>query len=322
MRPPPKTVPGTGLSVFPYLLLVTFSVVLFLYWDGPLWAAKRETSHVMRFLVSYVAVIPAATGLLFLARRFTWSHLTAATCSTWAIKLMFTSTVYLAIARGTALIPVPAPLPQASSTGGFTGYEYHAAKGEFARGTVKGAVVLKDLPAMGAVVLVDKPLPGAELADAKGPLHLWVGGSHYSETIYLGQVGQDLDIDNKDPLLHTFHLYDRGRAVSNVPVPAGDKPRALPTPEPGVYEARCDNHATERAAMIIVDHPYIVRADTTGQFNLDNVPVGPVNLVVVFRASEKEPMSLVRRVTARVEASETTVVHIDLSTPEVAEERL
>ena len=322
MRPSPKTVPGTGLSPLPYILLVTFSVVLFLYWGGPLWAAQRETSHVMRFLVSYAAVIPAAAGLLLLARRFTWSHLTAATASTWAIKLMFTSTVYLAIARGTALIPVPAPLPQSSSTQTGTTYEYHAVKGEFANGTVKGAVVLKDTPASGAVVLIDKPLPGAELADAAGPLHLWVGGSRYSEMIYLGQVGQDLDIDNKDPLLHTLHLYDRGRTAHNVPVPAGEKPRSLQMPEPGVYEMRCDTHVTERAAMVIVDHPYIVRADVGGQFTLNHVPVGPVNLVVVFRSSEKETTTLVRRVSARVEASETTVVHIDLSTPEVAEERL
>ena len=76
------------------------------------------------------------------------------------------------------------------------------------------------------------------------------------------------------------------------------------------------------ATVVIVDHPYIVRAGSGGEFTLTDVPVGPVTLIVVFRASEKESTSLVRRVTARVEASETTVVHIDLSTPEVGEERL
>lgn len=322
MRPPTKTVPGTGLSPVPYLLLVIFSVVLFLFWDGPLWTAKREASHVMRFLVSYAAVIPAAALLLLAARRFTGSHLVAATASTWAIKLMFTSTVYLVIARGTAHIPVAAPLPPSSSTQATSGWEYRPAKGQFAHGAIKGAVVLGKTPAPGAVVLVERPLPGAELADAKGPLHLWVGGGRYSENVYLGQVDQDLAIDNKDPSLHTLHLYERGRTVSNVPVPATDKPHPLVTPDPGVYEARCDTHPTERATLVIVDHPYIVRAGSGGEFTLTDVPVGPVTLIVVFRASEKESTSLVRRVTARVEASETTVVHIDLSTPEVGEERL
>jgi len=304
------------------LLLVIFSVVLFLFWDGPLWTAKREASHVMRFLVSYAAVIPAAALLLLVARRFTGSHLVAATASTWAIKLMFTSTVYLVIARGTAHIPVAAPLPPSSEAQATAGFEYRPAKGAFAHGALSGAVVLKDTPAPGAVILIDRPLPGAELADATGPLHLWVGGARYSENVYLGQVGQDLAIENKDPSLHTLHLYERGRTASNVPVPATDKPHPLVMPDPGIYEARCDTHATERATMVIVDHPYVVRAGDGGQFTLTDVPVGPVTLIVVFRASEKETTSLLRRVTARVEASETTVVHIDLSTPEVAEERL
>ena len=322
MRPPTRTVPGTGLSYLPYFLLVAFSVVLFLVWGGPLWLAKRETSHVMRFVVSYAAVLPAAALLLFAAKRFTWSHLWAATCSAWAIKLMVTSTLYLVIARGTAHIPVAAPLHPTATAKTAAAYEYRPAKAEFARGVVKGAVMRKDAVATGAVVLIDKPLPGAELADAKGPLRLWLGGGRYSEGIYLGQADQDLEVENKDPALHTLHLYDRDRAILNVPVPASDKPKPLTMPEPGIYEARCDTHASERATVVIVDHPYIARADESGQFTLTDVPAGPVTLVVVFRDREKPATSLVRRIPARVESQETTVVHIDLATPEVAEERL
>ncbi len=63
---------------------------------------------------------------------------------------------------------------------------------------------------------------------------------------------------------------------------------------------------------------------------LRDVPEGPLTLVVIDRgptkdlAGDEKPntKSAVRHVPARVEASETTVVHIDLSTPEAAEERL
>lgn len=322
MRPPPRTVPGTGLAYLPYFLLVVFSVVLFLFWDGPLWLAKRETSHVMRFVVSYAAVVPAAALLLLAARRFNWSHLWAATGSTWAIKLMVTSTLYLAIARGTAHIPVAAPLPPTATAKTASGDDYHPAKGDFARGVVKGQVVRKDGAAGGAVVLADKPRPGAELADAKGPLLLGLGGGRYSEPVYVGQADQDLEVQNRDSTLHTLHLFDRDRAVLNVAVPASEKPKSLTMPEPGIYEARCDTHASERASVVIVDHPYVARADESGEFTLIDVPAGPVTLIVVFRDSAKPGTSIVRRIPARVESQETTVVHIDLSTPEVAEERL
>ena len=323
MRPSPRTVPGTGLAILPYLLLVTFSVVVFLFWGGPLWLARREVSHVMRFVVSYAVVVPAAALLLLAAKRLTFSNLWGATGSTWAIKLMVTSTIYLVVARGTAHIPVAAPLsPTATAHAIQASYEYRPAKGEFAHGAVKGAVVRKGAVAKDAVVLVDKPLPGAELAEARGPLHLWLGGGRYSERIYLGQLDQDLAIENKDPSLHTLHLFDQDRAVLNMAVPVGEKPHPLTMPEPGIYEARCDTHASERASVVIVDHPYIARADESGQFQLNDVPVGPVTLVVVFRDSEKPATSIVRRIPARVESKETTVVHIDLSTPEVAEEPL
>lgn len=123
----------------------------------------------MRFLVSYAAVIPAAALLLFAAKRFDWSHLTAATASTWAIKLMFTSTVYLVIARGTAHIPVAAPLPPSSEAQATAGFEYRPAKGAFAHGALSGAVVLKDTPAPGAVILIDRPLRGRAGERAHGP---------------------------------------------------------------------------------------------------------------------------------------------------------
>ncbi len=47
----------------------------------------------------------------------------------------------------------------------------------------------------------------------------------------------------------------------NVPVPAGGKAHPFTAPETGIYEARCDTHETERASVVVIDHPYVARTD-------------------------------------------------------------
>lgn len=321
MRRPSPTVPGTGLSPLAYVLLLVFSVGLFLFWDGPLWLAKREVSHVARFTVSYLAVVPAAVLLLLLARRFSWSNVIGTTGSAWGIKLLVTWALYSVLARGTALIPTP-PLAALSSASSALVPEYHAARPDFARGVVRGSVVRGEVGVPFATVLIDAPLPGSPLAAPSGPLRLSIGDSRYDQTTYLAQADSAIEVVSRDPILHTLHLYEGSRAVSNAPVPAGGAARAVARPEPGIYEARCDAHATERATVVVVDHPYAMKTDENGQFAFSDVAVGPVTLVVVVGAEPGKAATVVRRVPARVESTQTTVVHIDLTTPEVAEERL
>jgi len=317
-----RTVPGTGLSPRSYSLLVALSVALFLFWDGPLWTAKREASHVARFVVSYLAVIPAAVLLLALARRLSWSHGIAATGSAWGIKLVITSVLYFTLARGTALVPtVPQTAATPSSPPIFTP-EYQAGKADFERGAIRGSVVRGPLAVAGAVVWLDKPAPGLPLGPTPPPRRLTLDGLHYDQAMILARSDESFDLVSKDAVLHTLHLYDGGRAVLNVPVPPGAASRPFTWPDTGIYEARCDSHATEKATVVVVDHPYATQTDQLGQFVLSDVAVGPVTVTVVVRASGDETAGLVRRTKARVEAGQTTVVQIDLSTPEVAEQRL
>lgn len=331
-----RTVPGTGLSPIVYGLLVALSVVLFLFWGGPLWTAQREASHVGRFAFSYLLVIPAAALLLLAARRFTWSHLVGATGSAWGIKLVVTSALYFSLARGTAHMPTAAVTTSSAKGRAALVLDYAPAKAEFARGTLTGSVVQGGAPAPGAVVLIETPRPGLALSPDVQPFKMTVEGSRYRGLVYVGRTDTTFEIDSKDAVLHTLHLYELGsagaasRAIMNVPVPAGGTPRPFTAPETGIYEARCDTHSSERATVVIVDHPYVARTDDQGRFTLADVPEGPLTLVVIERDAVKDlagdgkmnTKSAVRHVPARVEATETTVVHIDLSTPEAAEERL
>ncbi|MEZ4299992.1 MAG: hypothetical protein R3B70_33900 [Polyangiaceae bacterium] len=322
MRPSPRTVPGTGLAIFPYALLIALSVGLFLFWDGPLWRAEREASHVGRFAFSYLLVIPAAAALLLLARRFTVSHLVAATASAWGIKLVITSALYFSLARGTAFVPPRSGSPVSSKTPLVLPPDYRPAKGDFAAGKLTGTVTRGADPVPGAVVFIDRPAPGLPPGEDASPVHVIIEASRHDHPLFTAFSGAELDVTSRDSVLHTYHLYDGPRAVSNVPVPADGKAHAVTLPDPGVYEARCDTHEGERSALVVTDHPYITRTGPAGELSLASVPAGPVMLVVVTPGQGQGTKLVVRRVPARVEKADTTEVHIDLSTPEVAEERL
>jgi hypothetical protein len=314
----PRTIPGTGLSPAALGALVAASTALFLMYGGLLWRAAPEASHVGRFAVSYLAVPPAAALLLVAARRLSRSHLAAATGVVWGVKLVVTSVLYLGLARGTAQVPVAAPRPVLpASAPAATVIEYRSAQAEFSRGDIRGTVRRGGVPVAGAVVLLDRPLPGLPAAPA-GAVTLAIAGSRYGAAAYLVPAGAGLQVTNADTRLHTLHLYDAGRAVLNMPVPAAFGPRTVAPLEPGIYEARCDTHETERAAVVVVDHPYATTTSAAGELALASVPAGPVTLVIVTG----EPGAAPRRVRARVEPSLTTSVNIDLTTSEVAEERL
>lgn len=311
------------MSLAPYGVLVLFSVALFLLWGGPLWTAGRGASHVTRFAVSYLAVLPVAALLLFNARQLTWSHLIAATCSAWGIKLVVTSGLYFALAGGVGLAPaapqaaVPHGEPKAAVSA-----DYRPAKGHFDRGAIRGSLLRAGAPVSGAVVLIDDPRPGLPLLATDEPARLTIGDSRHQGAVFLARSDQPLLVESDGAALHTLHLYAGGRAILNVPIPAGERARSFTAPEPGIYDVRCDTHPAERATLVVVEHPYATRTGERGEIELAGVATGPLELLIISPSEAAQTISPVRRVAARVEAAEITVVHIDLSTPEAAQERL
>jgi hypothetical protein len=300
--------------------LVVVSTALFLFYGGALWLAAPEASHVGRFAVSYLAVPPLAALLLLAVRRFSGTHVLTAIGVTWGIKLVVTSVLYFAAAPGTAHVPTAASATVAPTVPkpAATVPEYGAAGGDFTHGDIRATVVRGGVPVPGAVVFLDRPSPGLPAGET-GAVTIGIRGSRYGAPAYLVPASSDLKVESADTTLHTLHLYEGSRAVLNVPLTAAAGSRQVPSLEPGIYEARCDTHATERAAVVVVDHPYAIVADQAGQALLGRVPAGPVTLVVV--TGEPGPVA-VRRVRARVEPGLTTTLDIDLSAPEVPEEAL
>ena len=91
---------GTGLPPGWVAGVLTASVLVFLFWGGPLWTAPAGSSHVPRILISYLLVVPLAASLLALAGRGLRAHLASAVGLLWSAKLVITASLYSLLTTG------------------------------------------------------------------------------------------------------------------------------------------------------------------------------------------------------------------------------
>lgn len=305
-----SVVPGTGLSILAYTALVTLSVALFLFVGGALWKAPREATHLARFAVSYLAVIPVGALLLAASRRLSWAHLVATTGSVWALKMVITVVLYQAFAPGTAteLVSAAPPPPSAAVT---RSTEYRPAAGPFAQGTIHGRVVQSGRPVVGAIVYLDAPGPGMPVFAASS-VDLVVQGSRYEKPIYLVQGEDRVRLINRDSSLHTLHFHGPGRLPANRPLPPSAEPQTLELPDPGFYQVRCDNHPGEGAWIVVADHPYVTITDEGGEFTLAAAPLGQARVVAVAAGHGGAQRADARVTVAQGEVSQLTLDLADL----------
>jgi hypothetical protein len=129
---------GTGLRWADLVLLIAVSTALFVVWPTLLWKTTRDASHVSRFAVSYLAVIPlAASQLAFRWRRVPLRELSAAVLIVWSVKMLITVGLYDGfVTRGRTTYDPPAAPEQ------FVHVEEHGytAIPDFTGRTVQGEV--------------------------------------------------------------------------------------------------------------------------------------------------------------------------------------
>lgn len=308
-------IPGTGLPLGLFGAIVAVSVALFVVWGGWLWAAPREASHLARFTVSYLAVVPLAALALLAVHRWSWPHMLAAVATIWCIKLVLTALLYLALARGTAVRLEPVRLePRAAAPAG-TETTYHAAAGAGPHGALAGRVTLSGQPFVGSIVYLAAPPPGRPPA-AGTSVDLGIEQARYDRPLTLALVGDVVRVHSRDSELHTVHLrqdLDAGeRALGNQPLrPGGVIPLSLR--KPGRYRITCDNHRQENAWVVVVDHPYATTTGVEGGFHLPAVPAGPLHLEALAVTDEGRLVHARRGLT--LAAGETARVDLALTPP-------
>jgi hypothetical protein len=307
-----ETIPGSGLPTGAFVALVFASVAVFLAWNGLLWRAPRETSHVARFVISYLVVVPLAAGMLAALHRFTWGHLITTTGVVWSIKLIITSILYQALARGTATNLRAVAPPDAAMRGVITrpNVDYQSAgAGGYAAGVLRGHVRAGGAPIAGAVVFLETPARGAP-APARQTVDLGNQGARYAEPLYVVHTEDALRLVNRDGMLHTAHFTGAVRLPPTRPLLSGSGPLSVSLPEPGVVHVRCDNHPNEGTWIVAVDHPYATLTAADGSFALEGVPAGEARVATVAVAASSAKKALA---TTRVRVGEATELDIDVS---------
>ncbi len=266
----------TGLPPLGYAALVAASILLFLFWGGPLWTSEAGTSQAARFFLSYLAVVPAAALLLWWRHGFSWWRLGTAVGTVWAIKLVVTSALYYVLAPGgivdqAAVAPAPV-VPHRASAVPVPSPRYTPASGDFARGAVDIGLGGSDA----FIAFLDAPRAGAALA-AGGDIAIEMTESGFSSRHHLATTADTLRVHNAGSVLHAVKLS--GASAMNRPTPPGAT-IALDGLEPGVYTLGCATHAAEHALLVVVDHPYAAVGDAAGT-RLRDVPAGSARLVVL-----------------------------------------
>ncbi len=128
-------------------------------------------------------------------------------------------------------------------------------------------------------------------------------GGAMKPSVSLGFVGRDFVLRNDNADFHNTHLYmhlayqelvsDRplhyGATVYNIPLPVQGKEIKRPIKpyhryrtETGFIEAICNPHPSEKAYVLVFDHPYCALTEEDGSYSIKGIPAGRYP-VKVFR---------------------------------------
>ena len=100
-------------------------------------------------------------------------------------------------------------------------------------------------------------------------------GCVYRPRVVGMRVGQTLQIKNSDAFLHNVHSQSGHNNTFNVGQPvAGNVYQFKPKEEEVMLRVACDIHSWMTAYVGIVSNPYFAVSNTTGTFEIDNVPAG------------------------------------------------
>ena len=90
-----------------------------------------------------------------------------------------------------------------------------------------------------------------------------------------------LDVVNKDPVLHNSHGYYGKRTAFNMAQPNQGQSIPADLSRAGIVRVDCDVHGWMEGWVYVVDNPYYALTDADGKFSITDVPPGTYKLVAV-----------------------------------------
>ncbi len=143
-----------------------------------------------------------------------------------------------------------------------------------------GELVVEDGRLANALVWLEGVESGNRIASA-GSLQV-TGCDLQPKVAYYG-VDSVVKLTNADDVIHDLVARDAdGAELFRATLAPGEQRRPVPLPRAGLYRVTCERHPWERAALLVVPHPYVATTTTLGTFHLGAVPV-PASGAVVLR---------------------------------------
>lgn len=107
------------------------------------------------------------------------------------------------------------------------------------------------------------------------PVVLDQEGCMYVPHVFGVQVGQTIQIENSDPLLHNIHAMPQTNRPFNFGMPTQNSVREQSFRQPEVMvRIKCDVHPWMLAYAGVVTHPFHSVTGENGSFSLENLPAG------------------------------------------------
>jgi hypothetical protein len=132
-------------------------------------------------------------------------------------------------------------------------------------------------------IVVTEGLPDTSLRQPTKPAVLRFTGCLYEPYISIARVGQEIRIENTDPVMHNLHfLPQQGKELNSALLPRHSKSVTLTSPEL-FAKFKCDLHPWEQAYVSAVDHPFAAVTDADGRFMLPPLRPGKYKLQAYHR---------------------------------------
>lgn len=166
-------------------------------------------------------------------------------------------------------------------------------------GIVKGTITISGKPATDAVVSIEglsKEQVKAQMLLVKPQKRVMDQQNlKFIPTVLALMVGESVEFPNNDKAWH--NVYSKGGANDfDLGLYAPGKTRSKKFDNPGVSRILCNAHPNMEAFIVVKDHPFFSTADSRGNYEIKNVPLGKVRVEIWYPNLDvrSEPVALVR----------------------------
>jgi len=99
-------------------------------------------------------------------------------------------------------------------------------------------------------------------------------GGRFVPHVQVVQTSAQLEIINRDPVLHNTHGFQGGRTVFNPGLPTQNQVVKKSLKRAGIIQVMCDVHDWMNGWIVVQDHPYFAVTGDDGNFTITDVPPG------------------------------------------------